>query len=480
MKDSTKNKKILIEIIVIAALIAVLAAVVIVDTFTNTASASLTAEDAQQIIDDTFSDIPNTLAKTAISINEKTEITVNSVEKGVNREFILACTYETVDIYPVYTENKQEIFSRVYSYYNDLKAEGAMVNGTKIRYKTDEIFASLLETAQSVSGEVCIYIYEVDAETSDEDIFAIPFDDTTLRVYLSDELINTVMGGIISVSNDIKATEEILYNGETVSVSTLNTLRNGISDAFSLRNYSSERPDSSPYFVALWNDFCDEFYRNFIQNAQWTYLAKGLLTTLEITLLAAVLGIIIGFVCAIIRCTYDKTGKLMIANQIVSLYLTVIRGTPVMIQLMIIYFVLLLPVGIEKFPAAVLCFAINSGAYVAEIVRGGIMSVDNGQIEAGRSLGLNYIQTMYYIVIPQAFKAVLPSLANEFITLLKESSVAFYIGVADLTQGGLKIRSITYSNFMPLIAVALIYLVLVLILTKLVGILERRLRKDER
>jgi polar amino acid transport system permease protein/polar amino acid transport system substrate-binding protein len=213
---------------------------------------------------------------------------------------------------------------------------------------------------------------------------------------------------------------------------------------------------------------------------QWSYLTNGLLTTIEITLLAALFGILIGFICAIVRCTYEKTGKLMILDQIVRLYLTVIRGTPLMIQLMIIYFVLLLPVGIEKFPAAVLCFSINSGAYVAEIVRGGIMSVDGGQIEAGRSLGLNYIQTMYHIVVPQAFKAVLPSLANEFITLLKESSVAFYIGVADLTQGGLKIRSITYSNFMPLIAVAVIYLVMVLILTRLVGVLERRLRKDER
>jgi His/Glu/Gln/Arg/opine family amino acid ABC transporter permease subunit len=257
-------------------------------------------------------------------------------------------------------------------------------------------------------------------------------------------------------------------------------LKRGISDCFSIRNFSIDKPDSSAYFVSIWNSFCDEFYRNFIKNAQWSYLAKGLLTTIEITLLAALFGILIGFICAIVRCTYEKTGKLMILDQIVRLYLTVIRGTPLMIQLMIIYFVLLLPVGIEKFPAAVLCFSINSGAYVAEIVRGGIMSVDGGQIEAGRSLGLNYIQTMYHIVVPQAFKAVLPSLANEFITLLKESSVAFYIGVADLTQGGLKIRSITYSNFMPLIAVAVIYLVMVLILTRLVGILERRLRKDER
>ena len=134
----------------------------------------------------------------------------------------------------------------------------------------------------------------------------------------------------------------------------------------------------------------------------------------------------------------------------------------------------------DKFTAAVLCFGINSGAYVSEIVRGGIMSVDHGQLEAGRSLGFNYVATMWYIVIPQAIKAVLPALANEFIALLKETSVAFYIGVADLTLGGLKIRSITYSNFMPLIAIGLIYLVLVLGLSYLVSLLERRMNKGDR
>ena len=150
-----------------------------------------------------------------------------------------------------------------------------------------------------------------------------------------------------------------------------------------------------------------------------------------------------------------------------------------MVQLLILFFVFLLPLNVDKFAAAVICFGLNSGAYVAEIVRGGIMSVDKGQIEAGRSLGFTYVQTMVHFVVPQAFKAILPSLANEFITLLKESSVAFYIGIADLTQGGLKIRSVTYSNFMPLIAVAVIYLALVMILTKLVSILERRLAKSD-
>ena len=159
--------------------------------------------------------------------------------------------------------------------------------------------------------------------------------------------------------------------------------------------------------------------------------------------------------------------------------LTFIRGTPVMVQLLILYFVVLLPLGVEKYTAAIICFGMNSGAYVAEIVRGGIMSVDKGQIEAGRSLGFTYVQTMVFFVVPQAFKAIVPSLANEFITLLKESSVAFTIGVADLTFGGNKIRSTTYSAFLPLLAVALIYLALVMILSKFVSILERRLAKSD-
>ncbi|MBE6649480.1 MAG: amino acid ABC transporter permease [Ruminococcaceae bacterium] len=212
----------------------------------------------------------------------------------------------------------------------------------------------------------------------------------------------------------------------------------------------------------------------------WMYIWKGLITTLELTGCALLFGIVLGLLIAAIRVTHDKTGSLGILNGFCKIYLSVIRGTPVMVQLLIIYFVILAPLDVNKFLAAVVCFGINSGAYVAEIIRGGIESVDGGQTEAGRSLGLGYAQTMLYIVIPQAFKTVLPSLANEFITLLKETSVAFYIGVADLTQAGIRIRSITYSNFMPLIAIALVYLVLVLILTKLVGLLEKKLKKSER
>lgn len=196
-----------------------------------------------------------------------------------------------------------------------------------------------------------------------------------------------------------------------------------------------------------------------------------------------------GALVAIVRSSYDKThedmrsgaGKTLlgIANWICQVYLTVIRGTPVVVQLMIMYYIIFAS-SRNSLLVAVLAFGINSGAYVAEIVRSGIMSVDQGQFEAGRSIGFDYKRTMLYIIIPQAFKNVLPALANEFIVLLKETSVAGYVTIRDLTMGGNIIRAATYSAFMPLIAVALIYLVMVIFFTKLVGVLERRLRKSER
>ncbi|MBR3045008.1 MAG: amino acid ABC transporter permease [Oscillospiraceae bacterium] len=226
--------------------------------------------------------------------------------------------------------------------------------------------------------------------------------------------------------------------------------------------------------------FAESFRQNFIEADRWRYLWDGLCTTLLITALAVCLGMILGFLVAIIRSTYLRTKKLLIPDLICRLYLTVIRGTPVVVQLLIIYFVIFASVPVSKTFVAVIAFGINSGAYVAEIVRGGIMSIDVGQLEAGRSLGLNYRQTMIYIILPQAFKNVLPALANEAIVLLKETSVAGYIAIADLTKGGDIIRSQTFSAFLPLLAVAVIYLVMVVVLTKLVGILERRLAANDR
>lgn len=227
-------------------------------------------------------------------------------------------------------------------------------------------------------------------------------------------------------------------------------------------------------------NFIESFRQNFIEADRWKYLADGLGTTLLITLLAVTIGMLLGFFVAVIRATYLRTGRFRIADWFCRLYLTVIRGTPVVVQLLIIYFVIFASVPISKTFVAVIAFGINSGAYVAEIVRGGIMAIDTGQLEAGRSLGLNYSRTMIYIILPQALKNVLPALANEAIVLLKETSVAGYIAIADLTKGGDIIRSQTFSAFLPLLAVAVIYLVMVVVLTKLVGLLEGRLAVNDR
>ena len=230
----------------------------------------------------------------------------------------------------------------------------------------------------------------------------------------------------------------------------------------------------------MWQKFTEDFYFNFIEKDRWLYLVDGLKITLTVTLLAVILGIVIGLIVGVIRSTYEKTHKLKILNFICNLYLTVIRGTPVVVQLMIIYYVIFGSLRVDKVPVAVLAFGINSGAYVAEIFRSGIMSIDNGQFEAGRSLGFNYPQTMWNIIMPQAFKNILPALCNEFISLLKETSVAGFIALQDLTKGGDIIRSITYSATMPLLAVAAIYLIIVIIFTQLIKCLERRLRQSER
>lgn len=222
----------------------------------------------------------------------------------------------------------------------------------------------------------------------------------------------------------------------------------------------------------------DKFKQNFIDDSRWKYLLKGLGNTLIITVFAAIIGIILGFIIAIIRSCHDLHGGLNILNFICRVYLTVVRGTPAMVQLLIIYYVVFASVNVNKNLAAIIAFGLNSAAYVAEIVRSGIMSIDKGQSEAGRSLGLPFVPTMRFIILPQAFKNVLPALANEFIVLIKETSISGYIGLQDLTKGGDIIRSVTFEAMLPLFAVALIYLAIVLTLTALVDKLERRLNND--
>ena len=241
------------------------------------------------------------------------------------------------------------------------------------------------------------------------------------------------------------------------------------------------------------SDFQTKVYLNFIKDDRWKYITSGLGNTLKITVFALIFAVIIGVLVAIIRYSYDKnhTNKagnfiqsllqflLAVANGICHVYLTIFRGVPVVVQLMIIYFIIFASPDVSKIFCAVVAFSLNSGAYVAEIVRGGLNSVDKGQFEAGRSLGFGYIATMWYIILPQAFKNILPALGNEAIMLLKDTSISGYVAIQDLTKGGDIIRSRTYDAFMPLIAVALIYLILVTILTLLLRRLERRLQSSE-
>ena len=231
-------------------------------------------------------------------------------------------------------------------------------------------------------------------------------------------------------------------------------------------------------------DFKLKFIANFITDNRWKYFTNGLGTTYVVSFFAVILGVVIGVLIAVVRSSADKLDRpplvVKILHVICKLYLTVIRGTPAMIQLLIMYYIVFGSVDVSKRLVAILTFGINSGAYVAEIIRSGIMSVDQGQFEAGRSLGLTYVQTMWYIIIPQAFKNVLPALGNEFITLLKETSICGYIALTDVTHGANTVRSQTYEPYMPLFAAALIYLVSVSVLSALISRLERRMRVNER
>ena len=235
-------------------------------------------------------------------------------------------------------------------------------------------------------------------------------------------------------------------------------------------------------------EFCYDIYKCFIYDIRYEMYIDGLFNTLKLTFMALLMGIVIGVVIALVRSTWDKNGNEMrgvgkwimkTLNSICNIYLTVIRGTPVLVQLMIWYFVIFAK-SRNGLMVAAFAFGINSGAYVAEIIRSGVMSVDAGQMEAGRSLGFGYVATMRHIILPQAFKAVLPALANEFIVLLKETSVAAYVSVADLTYAGNVIGGNAYDYLFPLLLTAIMYLAMVMLFTFLVGKLERRLRNSER
>lgn len=222
-----------------------------------------------------------------------------------------------------------------------------------------------------------------------------------------------------------------------------------------------------------------QFNRYFVDNGATEWWLTGLKTTLLVTVLALCIGVVLGLLIALIRSTHEQTGKLKLLNIVARVYLTIIRGTPSMIQILFFYSVIFATVNLNNIVIGGIAFGINSGAYVAEIFRSGIMSVNKGQTEAGRSLGLNSAQTMRLIIIPQAFKNVLPALINEMIVLLKETAIIGYIGTIDITKAATLVQSRTYDALVPLLSAAIFYLILVMILTYFMGKLERRLRKSD-
>ena len=219
----------------------------------------------------------------------------------------------------------------------------------------------------------------------------------------------------------------------------------------------------------------ESFYYSVIYDNRYKFILEGLFHTVLIAALAVIIGVVIGVVIALIRNYYETSGKLRFLNKLSTWYVDIIRGTPVVLQLMIIYYVIFKSVDISTVVVGVLAFGINSGAYVSEIIRSGIQSVPIGQSEAGYSLGLEYYQVMGYIVLPQAIRNILPALGNEFITLLKETSVGAYVGIIELTKASDIIASRTYDYLFPLIIIAIIYLIMTLGLTRVVQSMERRL-----
>ena len=223
----------------------------------------------------------------------------------------------------------------------------------------------------------------------------------------------------------------------------------------------------------------NDFNKAIIVDDRYKFILEGVKNTILISLISIIIGVLIGTIIAIVKAYNKETKKVNVLAKICEFYVGIIRGTPALLQLMIMYYVVFREVrNVNLIIVASLAFGINSGAYVSEIIRAGIESIDRGQMEAGRSLGLSYFKTLKLIILPQAIKNILPAIGNEFITLIKETSVAGYIGVRDLTKAADIIASRTYNYFFPLVVAALMYLIIIIVLTKLLNMFETRLKKN--
>lgn len=458
------NKKRLISIAACILLICAAVGWVTYEIRSNTKASEITVQEAEKLVNDQFDEIA--ITKTTKYIADNNNISVKEISYGDEKNVILSCTISTLDTYGTVSQKYDEFLSA------DVKKKNGTMFKSSLDFKLEfeEKLLRYLTEAEPIEKKAELVLYETEEG---------------FKIYTDKKALNAVFGGISDIDKEVSekdTVKKLLPDGsyEETKIESTNVAK-GLVECLNTRS-STSKPETDKGIVKVWNGIKKDFETNFLKYDRWKTIFKGLWTTIKLTFFALIIGLILGILVAFVRSTYLKTTKhnifLRFFNAIAKVYLTVVRGTPAVVQIMIIYFVIFMPLGVDKFLAAVVCFGLNSGAYVAEIVRGGIMSVDEGQTEAGRSLGFGYMQTMFYIVFPQAFKAVLPALANEFVVLLKETSVAFYIGLGDLMYAGNAIRSATYSPFMPLVAVALIYLVIVMFLTMLVGKLERRLKTD--
>lgn len=383
----------------------------------------------------------------------------------------------------VIAKEDEELLAEVNQALAELKSEGVLDDIMKNYVGTDEQLGQFPYEPADVSRENGTLIVATNAEFPpyeyyeegvvtgiDIDIMQAVCDKLGMGLEIEDMAFDSIISAVSTGKVDIGA------SGFTVTEERKKNIN--FSDTYAISKQVVIVADENATNEEA--SFAEKFHDNFIKENRYMYLLKGLGNTLVITIFAVVIGIVLGFLIAIVRTNHDRNGGMTVLNAVCKAYLTIVRGTPVMIQLLIIYYVIFQSINAGKMVVAIIAFGLNSAAYVAEIVRSGIMAVDVGQFEAGRSLGLNYQQTMTSIIMPQAIKNILPALCNEFISLLKETSISGYIGLMDLTKGGDIIRSVTYEAFMPLIAVAVIYLILVMSLSRIVNILERKLRNNER
>ncbi len=349
----------------------------------------------------------------------------------------------------------------------------AYFNNTGYVYEADDSLDrsnGTLKVATNAEFEPYEYIENGQYVGIDMELCKVLADRLNMELKIDDMQFASIINAVVSGKDDIgvagmAVTEERLKNVDFTDI-----IYSTAKQVVVIHNGTSSNISS----------FGDKLYQNFIKDDRYKSLLQGLGITLLITLFAEIIGLALGLLIAFVRYTHDKLHILKIGNIFANLYLTIIRGTPSVIQLLIIYYVIFATANINKILIATIAFGLNSAAYVAEIIRAGWNSVDSGQYEAGRAMGFNYFETMHMFILPQALKNVVPTLGNEFIVLLKETAISGYIGIFDLTRAGDYIRSRTYEALLPLLTVALIYLIIVIIMSYIVSLIERRLKKNEK